>query len=149
VSGPCLVLGYDRTDSARLAAAWAARQLQPNGRLVIVHACRPLHAPPSPLTTPQERRELGRALIDELLLQDTESLLDIDIEADVSDLDPVTALIDAAQRREAQGIVLGHERHSALHKAVGTLTAELLNRSPVPVIAVPLGAADSTAGVSG
>lgn len=136
----CLILGYDRTESARLAAAWAARQLQPKGKLVIVHACRPLHAQPSPLSSAKERHELGRALIDELLM-DTDSLLDIDIEAEVSDRDPVTALIEAARHHGAQGIVVGHEQHSTLHRALGTVTGELLNTSPVPIITVPLSAA--------
>jgi len=133
-----LVAGYDRTDSARLAATWAAQQLRPNGKLVIVHACRPLHAPPSALSTAQERRELGRALIDELLLEETGPLLDIEVEADISDHDPVTALIDAARRHGAQGIVVGHDRHSPLHRALGTVTSALLSSSPVPVITVPL-----------
>ena len=133
----CLILGYDRTDSARRASAWAARQLQPEGKLVIVHACLPLHAPPSVLSTVEERRELGRALIDELLLEETDSLQGIDVEADISDRDPVTALINAARRHGAQAIVVGHERHSPLHRVLGTVTSELLNASPVPVISVP------------
>jgi hypothetical protein len=83
-----LIVGYDRTESARLAAAWAARQLQPAGKLVIVHACHPLHAQPSPLSSAKERRELGRAL--------------------------------------------------------GTVTSELLSTSPVPVISVPLSAAETS-----
>lgn len=134
----CLVLGYDRTDSSRRAATWAANELLPDGKLVIVHACRPLHAPPSPLSTAQERRQYGRALIDELLLEGSDSLFKIDIEAELSDRDPVTALTDAARHHSARGIVIGHERHSGLHKALGTVTSELLDTSPVPVIAVPL-----------
>jgi nucleotide-binding universal stress UspA family protein len=140
-AGACLVFGYDRTASARQAATWAARQLPPDGKLVIVHSCRPLHAQPSPLSSAKERRELGRALIDELLM-DTDALLEIDVEAEVSDHDPVTALIEAARRHGAQGIVIGHEQHSTLHRALGTVTTELLNTSPVPVIAIPLTAAE-------
>jgi nucleotide-binding universal stress UspA family protein len=105
---------------------------------VIVHACRPLHAQPSPLSTHKERHDFGRALIDELLMEDTDSLLDVEIETVVSDSDPVTALIETAQRHNAQGIVVGHEQHSPLHRALGTVTSELLNTSPVPVITVPL-----------
>jgi nucleotide-binding universal stress UspA family protein len=138
----CLIVGYDRTDSARLAAAWAARQLRPDGKLVILHACRPLHAQPSPLSGAKERRELARALIDELLLEDAGQLLEVDVEADISDDDPVTALTAAARRHGAQGIVVGHERHSRLHRALGTVTTELLSSSPVPVITVPLSAAE-------
>src|SRR5271163_4642087 len=85
----CLVLGYDRTDSARRAARWAAHELPPDGKLVIVHACRPLHAPASPLSSAQERHQLGRTMIDELFLTGEDSLLDVDIQAEISDADPV------------------------------------------------------------
>lgn len=133
-----VVLGYDRTESARAAAIWAAARLPLGGRLVIVHASRPLHALPSPLTGPAERRALGRALIAELLLEGPDFLLELDIEAEVSDQDPVSALIDAAERHEATEIVIGHEQHSTVHRALGTVTDTLLDRSPVPVIVVPL-----------
>jgi len=143
--GGCLVLGYDRTDSARRAALWAANELLPNGKLVIVHACRPLHAPPTPLSTAQERHQLGRAMIDELFLEGEDSLLDVDVHAEISDDDPVTALIDAARRHGARAIIVGCEQHSRLHKALGTVTSELLKSSPVPVTAVPSSAATGTA----
>lgn len=133
----CLVLGYDRSDSSRAAALWAAGQLQGGGKLVIVHSSRPLHAQPSPLSTAEERREYGRALIDELLMDDAEPLIDVEVQAELSERDPVSALIDAAERHGAEGIVLGHERHSPLHRALGTVSIELLNSSPVPVISVP------------
>jgi nucleotide-binding universal stress UspA family protein len=143
--GPCLVLGYDQTDSARQAATWAAHELPPNGKLVIVHACRPLHAPPSPLSTSQERHKFGRAIVEELFLEGTDSLFDIDIETEISDHDPVTALIDAARRHGARGIIVGCDQHSRLHKALGTVTSELLKTSPVPVTAVPFHSPTATA----
>jgi nucleotide-binding universal stress UspA family protein len=134
---PCLVIGYDRTDSARQAATWAAHELPPDGKLVIVHSCRALHAPPSPLWTPQERHRLGRALIDELLLEGEDSLFDVDIATEVTDDDPVSALTEAARRHGARAIVVGCEQHSRLHRALGTVTSELLKTSPVPVTIVP------------
>jgi nucleotide-binding universal stress UspA family protein len=133
----CLVLGYDRSDASRAAASWAASQLQPDGRLVIVHALRPLHAPPSPLVTHEQRVELGRAVVDELLLEGEDSMRDLELAAEVLDEDPVSALIDAASRYGADAIVVGSGRHSRLHKALGVVTDGLLSRSPVPVIAVP------------
>lgn len=135
--GACLVLGYDRTDSSRRAVRWAANELPANGKLVIVHACRALHAPPAPLSTPKERERIGWAVIDELLMEGEDSLLDVDIATEVSDEDPVTALTEAAQRHKARAIVVGCEQHSRLHKALGTVTSELLKSSPVPVTAVP------------
>jgi len=131
LTSTCLVLGYDRTDSARQAAVWAANELPADGRLVIVHS------PASPLSTPQERHRLGRALIDELVLEGEDAMFDVDVVAEISEDDPVTALTDAARRHGAHAIVIGSERHSRLRKALGTVTTELLEQSPVPVIAVP------------
>jgi nucleotide-binding universal stress UspA family protein len=133
----CLALGFDRTESSRRAAAWALRDLLPNGKLVLVHACRPLNAPPSPLASARERMKLGRAIVDEYVLEAEDSLHDLELAVEVIDADPVTALVQAAERHHADAIVLGSERHSRLHKALGVVTAELLNVSPVPVIAVP------------
>ena len=53
----------------------------------------------------------------------------------------MTALIEAAERYGADAIVVGCEPHSRLRRALGVLTDELLEHSPVAVIAVPLGAA--------
>ena len=133
-----LVLGYDFTEGARRAATWAAHELSSDGKLVIVHSCRPLHAQPSPLSTAQERHRDGRAMIDELFLAGDDALFDIEVEAEISDHDPVTALTDAARRHGARAIVVGCEQHSRLHKALGTVTSELLKSPPVPVFAVPL-----------
>jgi len=141
-SGPrCLAVGYDRTEGSRRAVSWAAAQLQPDGKLVIVHAGKPLHAPLSPLSTHGERAELGRAMIDELLLEGEDSLRDLQLAAEILDRDPVSALIEAATRHGASAIVIGHEHHSPLHRAVGGLTTELLDASPLPVIAIPPAAA--------
>jgi len=132
-----MAVGYDRNDGARRAASWAAAQLQPDGKLVIVHALRPLHAPPSPLASHKERVELGRAVVDELLLEGEDSMRDLELATEVLDEDPVSALIDAAVRHGADAIVIGSEHHSPLHNALGVVTSKLIASSPVPVIAVP------------
>jgi nucleotide-binding universal stress UspA family protein len=138
----CLVLGYDRTESSRLAADWAVKQLLPDGKLVIVHSDRPLHAPV--VESAEERRRLGRALVDELLLEGGDSMFDVDVEVEVLDADPVSAVCEAASRHGADAIVLGSEHHSRLHTALGTVTVELLKCSPVPVVVVPLTASVTT-----
>lgn len=138
----CLVLGYDRTESSRLAADWAVKQLLPDGKLVIVHSNRPLHAPV--VESAEERQRLGRALVDELLLEGGDSMFDVDVEVEIVDTDPVSAVCDAAMRYGAEAIVLGSEHHSRLHTALGTVTVELLKRSPVPVVVVPLTASVAT-----
>lgn len=135
-----MILGYDRSESSRHAANWATSQLLTGGKLVLVHACRPQHLPPAPLIGSSERRKLGRAILDELALDGEDALLDVDLHTEVSDDDPVNALIDAARRHDACAIVLGAKDHSRLHGMLGTVTTELLKISPVPVITVPLSA---------
>jgi nucleotide-binding universal stress UspA family protein len=103
----------------------------------LVYASRGLHAPPSPLTSAQERERIGRAYLDELALESEDALLDVAAHAEVSDEDPVHALIEAARRHGAGAIVVGCKHHSRLHKAIGTVTSELLMRSPVPITVVP------------
>jgi len=132
-----MVVGYDGREGSRLAASWAARELSPEGRLVLVHSDRPLHAPPSPLVTAAERSQVGEALFDELMLEAPPELLDLELATEVSDRDPVSALLHAAERHGASAIVVGCEQHSRLHNALGVVTTELLQRSTVPVIAVP------------
>jgi nucleotide-binding universal stress UspA family protein len=136
----CLVLGYDGSDSARKAASWAVAELLPKGRLVLVHSDRALHVPASPLTTTSERTQIGAAIIDELLLDGEDALADLDVVAEVSEQDPVSALVTAAERHDADAIVVGCEPHSRLRRALGVVTDELLARSPVAVVAVPPGA---------
>jgi nucleotide-binding universal stress UspA family protein len=135
--GACLIVGYDGSASGRAAVNWASGVLPANGRIVLVDACRPLHAPTSPLASADNRREFGRALIDELLLEAPKRMLDREVIAEVSDKDPVSALTAAARRHGANGIVVGCGRHSRLRKAIGTVTGELLKSSPVPVTVVP------------
>ena len=134
------VVGYDRTPSSRHAVQWATKELQgQHAKLVIVHACRPLHAPS--LSTSAERSRFGKAMIDELLLEGEDEMFDIDIETAVADENPVTALIDAAYTHSAEAIVIGSEPHSLLRKALGTVSSQLHENSPVPVIVVPADAA--------
>jgi len=80
---------------------------------------------------------MAGARLDELLLEAPLELLDCEFESEVSDREPVSALIEAAERHGAEAIVLGAQRHSTLQRAIGTVTTELLARSPVPVTVVP------------
>ena len=132
----CLVVGYDRSESARAALGWATAELEPKGKLVIVYACRPQHAPPSPLTSSHERSQLGHTTIDELMLEADPKMLDLDIATEVVDQDPASALLGAAKRYDASRIVVGMDEHSRLHQAIGTVITALQKSSPVPVVGV-------------
>jgi len=133
------VAGHQRSEAAVGAIRWAAERLGEGGKLVVVHACRPLHAPPSPLLSREERLALGRAEMDELLLEEAETLEGLELATEVLDEDPVSALLGAVTRHGADAIVVGSEHRSAARRALGVVTTELLSRSPVPVFAIPGG----------
>ena len=135
--GSVLVVGYDGSATARGAVDWAARVLAPGGRIVLVYAAQPQHARPEPLSSAEDRRRYGQALLDELLLEEEPELLDRLGPAVVVDADPVTALTDAAEHWNAQCIVVGSNDRSRLRKALGTVTGELLSRSKRPITVVP------------
>jgi nucleotide-binding universal stress UspA family protein len=136
-AGRSIVIGCDRSSSATLAAEWAARQLAGAGTLVLVHACRPLMMPPPALSTPEERLEVGHAVVDELLMSAGPCLLDVDVKVEVLDEDPVSAILGAVRDHEAEAIVIGCEHRSRIRTAIGTVTEELLKSATVPVVAVP------------
>jgi nucleotide-binding universal stress UspA family protein len=133
----CMVVGCDRSPSSRVAAEWAARQMRGVGTVVLVHACRPLMLPPAALSTPEERIEIGHAVIDEMLMEAGAALLDVDLEIEVLDEDPVRALLESVSARTAEAIAIGSEHGSRLRSAIGTITEGLLKAAVVPVIAVP------------
>jgi nucleotide-binding universal stress UspA family protein len=78
-----------------------------------------------------------------LALDADDAFLEVAAHAEVSDEDPVSALTAAARRHRASAIVVGCQQHSRLHKAIGTVTSELLTCSPIPVTAVPSMRAES------
>ncbi len=135
--GSFLVVGYDGSATARSAVDWAARALAPGGKIVLVYAAQPQHARPEPLSSAEDRRRYGQALLDELLLEEEPELLERLGPTVVVDTDPVTALTGAAERWDAQCIVVGCNDRSRLRKALGTVTGELLSRSKRPVTVVP------------
>lgn len=134
--GPCVVVGYDGSASARAAVNWAVSTLPAGATIVLVYASRSLHAP-APLGAREDRHRAARACFDELALEADDAFLACPLETEVSEMDPPGALIDAAARRGASAIVVGLDRHSRLSSAVGTVATELLRRSPVPVTTVP------------
>jgi len=139
--GRCVVVGYDGSPAARYAVGWAAREVGPEGRVVLVHACRPRRGwiSQAALLTASERRQRGGALIDELLMDGADTLLKANVESAVLDEEPVHALIGAARQYAAEEIVVGSHHRSRLDAVHGDVAAELVRAAPVPVCVVPLG----------
>jgi nucleotide-binding universal stress UspA family protein len=137
---PSVIVGYDGSPEARHAALWAARRAAPRGKLVLIHASRLRHSwlPGELLTTESERKDRGRALIDELLMDGDEALLEVTLEAHVVDDTPADALIGAAERHHAREIVVGSHHRTSADVLHGDVAAELVRTTAVPVCVVPL-----------
>jgi nucleotide-binding universal stress UspA family protein len=136
----CLVVGYDGTPAAREAAAWAARQLDGPGLLVIVIAVHPQHewrTPERLLETSNQRMRFGQALADELFMDGDELLCGAASETEIVDEAPVDALLAAARAREADAIVLGSRHHDRLQALRGSVSRELLAKADRPVFLIP------------
>ncbi len=136
-----VLVGYDGSPEARHAAVWAARSAAPNGSIVLIHAVGPRRRwlPHELLRTGDERRQLGRALIDELLMNGDDALLDVKLEAHVVPGTPAKALIDAAERHGAREIVVGSHHRGRSGAIYGDIAGELVRSAPIPVVVVPLG----------
>ena len=134
---PRVVVGYDGGQSARAAVDWAVSTLPVGSTLVLVYAARSLHAPTAPYGAREERHLAARACFDELALEADDAFLACPLETEFADTDPVSALLDASVRHDADAIVVGLDRHSRLSSALGTVATELLRRSAIPVTAVP------------
>ncbi len=139
--GPCVIVGYDGSPAARGAAAWAARRVAPDGRLVLVHASRPTAhwLPVSILGTPAERESHRRALLEELRAEADTALRETALDAEIVDEEPATALLDAARRHGAREIVIGSHRRSAPERFRGEVATQLAHTTTVPVLIVALG----------
>jgi nucleotide-binding universal stress UspA family protein len=134
-----ILVGYDGSEEARRAVAWAAERAGARGLLVIVNACR---AQPDWLAAPRLDRLLrdrllyGHALIDELFLEADETLLSPHCETEVVDDLPARALAAAAQRWEVDEIVVGSRHRNRLRGHSGSVARELLQIADRPVVVV-------------
>jgi len=108
---------------------------------VLIHASGPRRRwlPLEVLRTGSERGELGRALLNELLMNGEDALLDVKLEAHVVDGTPAKALIEAAERHGAREIVVGSHHPRRADAIYGDVAAELVRTAPIPVVVVPLG----------
>ena len=128
---PCLVVGYDGSDSARAAVTYAAERLGPHGRLCIVHAVG------SPLDSARDR---GRAILDELSLDSGNVLLDSDFEVELVPGGAADAVVEAAKECDADEIVLGSRGQGRIGSLLGSVSEEVLRSADRPVVVIPYNA---------
>jgi nucleotide-binding universal stress UspA family protein len=128
-----IVLGYDGSEDAKAALAYARRHLAPGGAILAVHA---YHAPAEWKGT----RYYNEALQERLL--HGQRLLDaIDAGPEVSGElipgAPAAVLAELAASRDADEIVVGSRGLGTLRAALGSVAHGVLHEADRPVVIVP------------
>jgi len=137
-----VLVGVDRSLSARVALAHAARRVGESGSLIVAHVLPSL--PPGILGVQQltefedDRREAGQQLVDRLAGD-----AGVDTETRLVDGAPAEALAELARETNAEEIVVGSRGMGRFAAALGSVSHALLAHADRPVVVVPHGAADN------
>lgn len=137
---PRIVVGYDGSETARQAVAYAADRAGETGKVWVVHCYGP---PPDWLGAPNYQRLLedhqarGKAILDSLLLEGDDELVDVDYELELVDGKPAEALARVAEVRDADEIVIGSRGFGRLRSALGSVSLETLHVADRPVVVIP------------
>jgi nucleotide-binding universal stress UspA family protein len=141
-TGRRAVVGYDGSDTAGAALAYAAARVGRDGHLVIAHVV----SPPSPfIEGPYYDRalEAARAHASDLLERiDAAELHGVAFETAVVEGPPTTSLVELAGRSAADEIVVGSRGFSAVRAALGSFSHALLHEADRPVVVFPRAAAE-------
>jgi nucleotide-binding universal stress UspA family protein len=136
-----VVVGYDGSASARVAAASAAR-LAAGGHVVLVHA----HEPTPPHASSrwqellqQDAQSRSRAVVEELAPEVRRALEGTTVQALAEDGPPADALLRVADRTGAIAIVVGSHGYGPSGSLLGSVSAALVERAEVPVVVIPPG----------
>jgi nucleotide-binding universal stress UspA family protein len=128
-----IVVGYDGSEDAKAALAYARKHLKRNGELVVVHA---YQAPPEWQGSWYHGAALGARLAQgERILE--EIAADESIERELVADSPAVALAEVAARREADEIVVGSRGLGTLRAALGSVAHAILHEADRPVVIVP------------
>jgi nucleotide-binding universal stress UspA family protein len=130
--GPRVVVGYDGSEPARAAVAWAAERAGRAGKVWIVHS----HAPGAPGLEGSE----GKAVLDALVLEAGNALLDVDYQLELVAGDPAAALDTSAREHDADEIAIGSRGFGKVRAVLGSVSHDLLHRADRPVLVIPYNA---------
>lgn len=137
---PRIVVGYDGSEGARRAVAYAAARAGVSGKVWVVHCYGP---PPDWLGAPNYERLLedhqarGKAILDALVLEGGDELVETDYELELVDGKPAEAVAKVAQVRDADEIVIGSRGFGRLRSALGSVSLETLHLADRPVVVIP------------
>jgi nucleotide-binding universal stress UspA family protein len=136
---PVIVVGYDGSPASRAAVDHAARQAGRHGKVYVVHS---YGLPPEWLGYPNyqhvldDHRSRGEVVLDRLPMAD-DPLLGTSFETELLGGPAADGIINVAETRGADEIVLGSRGLSRVYSALGSVSQEVLHRATVPVVVMP------------
>jgi nucleotide-binding universal stress UspA family protein len=134
-----VLVGVDRSLSARVALEHAARRAGTRGLLIVTHVMTPLSDAISRTVSEldDERHAAAQQLVDRLAAH-----AGVDIETRVVDGAPAERLAGLARETDAEEIVVGSRGMGRFAAALGSVSHALLAHADRPVVVVPQPAAD-------
>jgi len=134
-----VVVGVDRSLSARVALEHAARRVGDGGQLIVAHVMPPLSDAISRAVAglDDERRAEAQALVERLAAD-----AGVATETWVLDGPPAERLAQLAREKGAEEIVVGSRGMGRFAAALGSVSHALLAHADRPVVVVPQAAAD-------
>jgi nucleotide-binding universal stress UspA family protein len=140
-----IVVGVDRSRSARVALEHAQRRAGSDGRLIVTTVVTPISDAFGSAVRGlrDDRRAAAQTLVDRLAAG-----VAVETETRVLDGSPAERLADLARETGADEIVVGSRRKGRVAAALGSVSHALLAHADQPVIVVPENAAD-TSGAEG
>ena len=146
--GHTIVVGYDGSDAARAALAYARRRAGDDGHVFVVHG---YDLPPELLGAPYydrllaERQAHAQSVLVEVA-QDADGPL---VETELIGSRPAEAIDAVARARHADEIVVGARGLSRARALLGSVSTELLHIADRPVVVIPGAAAADQAAAEG
>ncbi len=137
--GVQLVVGVGGDSGGEAAAQFAARVASlTGGTVVLVFGYESSALGPRGGALEDEVGAVGTEITDAVKAQLAESHPDLTVEVELVRDRPVESLIRVAEARGADAIVVGHGGQGPMRGALlGSITYEIVHRSPVPVVVVP------------
>jgi nucleotide-binding universal stress UspA family protein len=137
------LVAYDGSATAKAAVTYAARQLPPDGRLVVAHVV----APPAHYLDElyDERRGRPRERGERLLRDVKETLGAVPAELRVAEGPPAHTLLELAREVGADEIVVGSRGVGAARALLGSVSHALLHETDRPVVVLTDRAAERQA----
>lgn len=141
--GTCtVVVGYDGSEPARAAVAYATRRAAGGGRVVAVHAFQPT---PDWLGTPYYERALAAHQTEgrEVLRSLEEEDFGVELTTSLLEGPPARAVIAAADARDADEIVIGSRGFGPVRGVLGSVSHAVLHGADRAVVVIPAAAAST------